>query len=75
MITHGGDSLHCGHYVSGVFDTNTGIWWHCDDDNITQICDSSKRGLYKRVKKKYKNDVKLNRCIICGFYQNQPDKI
>ena len=27
------------HYVSDVFDANTGIWWHCDDDYITQMSD------------------------------------
>ena len=32
-----GDSLDCGNYVSDVFDTNTGIWCHYYDDNITQI--------------------------------------
>ena len=37
LINHYGDSLGCGHYVSDVFDDNTGICWHCDDDNITQI--------------------------------------
>ena len=36
---HDGDSLDCGHYVSDVFDTSTGIWWHCDDENITEIID------------------------------------
>ena len=46
LINHDGDSLDCGHYVSDVFDCSTGIWWHCDDDNITQISDFTKRGLY-----------------------------
>ena len=39
LINHDGDSLDCGHYVGDVFDANTGVWWHCDDDNITQITD------------------------------------
>ena len=39
LINHDGDSLDCGHYVSDVFDSSTGIWWHCDYDNITQISD------------------------------------
>ena len=39
------DSLDFGHYVSNVFDTNTGIWWHCGDDNITKISDLSE-GVY-----------------------------
>ena len=40
LINIDGDSLDCGHYVSDAFDISTGIWWHCDDDNITQISDS-----------------------------------
>ena len=39
LINHYGDSLDYGHYVSDVFDTYTRIWWHYDDDNITQIND------------------------------------
>ena len=53
---HGGDSLYCGQYVSDVFDTNTGIWWHCDYDNITQISDLPEgvyiRGSHKKDNKK-----------------------
>ena len=45
LINHDGDSLDFGHYVSDVFDSSTGIWWHCDDDNITQISYFTKRGL------------------------------
>ena len=33
---HDGEYLDCGNYVSNVFDTNTGIWWHCDDVNFTE---------------------------------------
>ena len=29
--------LSGGHYCSGLFDVNTGIWWHYDHDKITQI--------------------------------------
>ena len=36
---HDGDSLNCEHYFSDVFDTNTNIWWPCDDVNITEIND------------------------------------
>ena len=46
-----GNSLDCGHFVSGVFDTNTGIWWHFDDNNITQISDLPE-GVYIRESKK-----------------------
>ena len=45
LINHDGDSLDCGHYVSDIFDSSTGIWWHCDDDNITEISDFTKIGL------------------------------
>ena len=74
-----GDSLDCGNYVSDVFDTNTVIWWHCDDDNITQISDLSE-GVYIREivtkQNKKKSDVRLKRCNICGLYQNKlSDKI
>ena len=39
MVTNDGDSLDYGHYVGDIFDYNTGIWWHCDDTNITEIID------------------------------------
>ena len=45
LINNDGDSLDCGYYVGDVFDSSTGIWWHCDDDNITEISDFTKRGL------------------------------
>ena len=72
LINHDGDSLDCGIYVSDVFDTNTGIWWHCDDDDIIQIIDLPKRGYIRETPKKI--DVRLNRCIICGLYQNNPSE-
>ena len=78
-INNDDDSLYCGHHVSDVFDANTGIWWHCDDDNITQISDLPK-GVYIResnkTKKKKKSDVRLNRFVVCFLYKNKPsDKI
>ena len=42
LINHDGNSLDFGHYVSDVFDSSTGIWWHCDDDNINEISDLPK---------------------------------
>ena len=36
---HDDDSLDCGHYVSDIFDANKGIWWHCIDENMTEISD------------------------------------
>ena len=70
LINHDGDSLHCGHYVSDVFDTNTGIWCHCDDETVTQISDLPKGVILERVTKK--SDVRLNICIICCSYHNNP---
>ena len=26
-----------GHYLCDILDFNTGIWWCCDDDNITKL--------------------------------------
>ena len=52
LINHDGNSLDCGHYVSDVFDANRGIWWHCDDENITQISDLPKRVYTKEIHKK-----------------------
>ena len=37
IIMHDGDSLDCVHYFRDVFDAKTGIWWNCDDANITEI--------------------------------------
>ena len=45
LINHDGKSLYCGNYVSDVFNSSTGTWWHCDDDNITQTSGLTKRGL------------------------------
>ena len=39
LIMHDGDSLDCAYSVSDFFNTNTGIWCHCDDDDITRISD------------------------------------
>ena len=36
---HDDDSLQCVNYVGDVFDINTGSWWNCDDDDITEISD------------------------------------
>ena len=58
MINHDGDSMDCGHDVSDVFDSSTGIWWHCDDDNITEISDLPK-GVYYRETHKPKKKKKI----------------
>ena len=73
LIKFYGDSLDCGHYVSAIFYGSTGIWWHCDDDNINQISDLQKGVYYiERVTKtqKRKKYVRINICIICCLYQN-----
>ena len=31
-----GKDMDKGHYVCYVLDYNTGTWWNCDDDTITQ---------------------------------------
>ena len=49
---HDGNSLDIGYYFNDVFDVNTWILWHWDDDKITQISDFLD-GVYTR--KSYKN--------------------
>ena len=51
-------SLDCGLYFRYVFDVKTGIWCHCDNDEITQIIDFPE-GVYTREshKKNTKNKV------------------
>ena len=39
LFNHAVDSLDYGHYISDIFDSSIGIWWHCDDDNITELSD------------------------------------
>ena len=31
-----GKYMDKGHYVCDILDYNTGTWWNCDDDTITQ---------------------------------------
>ena len=75
LINHDGDSLDCGHYVSDICDSSTGIWWHCDDDNITEVSDLPKgvyyRETHKPAEKKVFNDGLL-KGIVCCLYQNNP---
>ena len=58
LINNDGNSLDCGNYVCDVFDFSTRIWWHCDDNNITEISDLPKgvyyRGTHKPTQKKKK---------------------
>ena len=50
--------MDCGHYISDVFDSSTGIWWHSDDVNITQISDLPKGVYYRETHKHMKNKNK-----------------
>ena len=54
LINNDGDSLDCVDYVSDVFDSSTGILWHCYDDNITEISDLLKWGLLYRDSQTHK---------------------
>ena len=47
-----GELFYCVHYGSGIFDSNTVIWWHFNDDEITEISDFPE-GVYTR--ESYKN--------------------
>ena len=51
LINHDGDSLDWGHYFSDIFNINTGIWWHCDNKNMTQISDIPKGVYYRETQK------------------------
>ena len=42
---HECSSFDSGHYYSGILYFNTGIWWHSDDEKVTQISDFSE-GVY-----------------------------
>ena len=59
LINHHGDSLDCSHYFSDFFDINTVIWWHWDDDNITQISGLPKGVYYRETQKLTKKKNKL----------------
>ena len=56
LIMHDGTSLYCGHYISDIFNTNTGIWWHCDSDEITEISDFPE-GIYTIESHKKKKKI------------------
>ena len=47
LIMRDGKSLDCEHYFSDVFDTKSGILWHCDDSNIKEISNFTE-GFYTR---------------------------
>ena len=47
MIMHDSSSFDIKNYYSDILDSNTGIWWYCDYDEITQISDFIE-GIYTR---------------------------
>ena len=57
LINHDGDSLECGNYVSDVFDSSTGIWWYCNNDNIIELSDLPKRVYYRENLKPTKKSI------------------
>ena len=59
LINHDGDSLDCGQYVSDVFDNSTGIWWHCDDENITELSYLPEGVYYRETHKPTEKSVQL----------------
>ena len=61
---HDGEYLDCGNYVSNVFDTNTGIWWHCDDVNFTENS-GFPEVVYTRKRELQRKNLK--RKIMSGF--------
>ena len=38
--------MDSGHCVYDVLDYNTGTWWNCDDDTITQYSECPKKNVY-----------------------------
>ena len=69
LIMHDGKSLYFGHYVSDFLNDNTEMWWHCDDDEITELCDFPE-GVYTR--ESHKNiDARLRQSNVNGLYHNK----
>ena len=65
-----GTSLDIGHYFSDVFDVNTVIWCHCDDDGTTQIS-GFLEGVYTSESHQKKNCyVRLRQSTINDLYKN-----
>ena len=60
------------------FDISTGIWWHCDDDNITEISYLPKVVYYRETHNTHErekgNHGSINRCIVCCLYHNKPSE-
>ena len=63
---HDGKSLDCEHYVSDVFDTNTGMLWHYDNDNITQISYLPEGVILERFTKKTRKEsgVRIKKMVV-----------
>ena len=69
---HDGDSLYFGHYVSDIFYFNTGIWWHCDDGEITEINDFPEDLYARESHKNHKEEIYVwsRKTIVGCLYQN-----
>ena len=52
---------------------NTEKWWHCGDDEITEISDFPKDVYTRESHKKYKEEsyVTLRQNTVIGLYQNK----
>ena len=57
-------SFDCGHYYSEIFDFNTGIWWHCDDDEITKIINFPEGVCIREKTKRYRKKFKAQKCLL-----------
>ena len=55
--------------------SSTGIWWHCDDDNISELSDIPE-GVYYKKSDKPQSKKKINggfiKGTVCCIYQNLP---
>ena len=70
---HDGELLDCGNYARYFFDANTGIWWHCEDDEITEINDLVEGVYIVENYKKHKEEiyVRIRQNTVNGFYHNK----
>ena len=55
------------------FDSNTGTWWNCDDDDVNEVSDFPE-GLYTRDIHKNNMNKKVmsgSKNIVCYLYQKK----
>ena len=77
---HDGNSMSTGQHLCDKLDFNTGIWWCCDDNNITQlrwipeivysVAPYTTSGKKKKVMKGYENIVSMLYIKNMLLYQN-----